>query len=98
MKPSTFTYFLAWIIVSAIYAFLIMPFFYDNIPKEIFIPVFFFVGIFISWTATYTANRIMGQDVDVEDSLKEGFIRRVIHISLMIFVALAVIHIFLKLL
>jgi len=81
--------FLIYVIVSGVWAFLIMPYFYDILPRDLFVTIFFFISTFIWIIATYIANITTGEETDFEDTLKEGLIRTVIGLALIAIVAFA---------
>ena len=80
-------YLCLWIIISYIFAFYITDYFYQQLPRQIFILTFFFLGTFTSWIATYFSNKLMNQETDLEESAREGLIRTLISFSLKILIA-----------
>lgn len=84
-------YFVAYLVISFFWAFYVMPFFYDMMPKDLFLAVFFFFSTFVWFVATYIANIATGEETDLEDSAKEGLLRTVVGFALLSLIALTVV-------
>jgi len=84
--------FLAYVVLSFFWAFLVMPYFYDVMPKIIFLTVFFFLSVFVWVIATYISNVATGEETDFEDSVKETIIRTIV--GYVMLVALAFLFVF----